>query len=167
MRLRLASLSTWLVIVVVATVVGVLGGGMLSTVFGMRADLEEAKDQTTALATQVEQLGGTPVHGLDGLPGAKGDKGDKGEPGRDGKDGITPACVLTPTQCVGPQGPQGDQGLPGEPGAQGEPGTPGETGAAGTPGPAISLFQFTWANTVWTCTDPDGDLRYTCEDDKA
>lgn len=80
--------------------------------------------------------------------------------------------------CAGPPGSPGSPGTPGEPGEDGEPG-PGPSagqvttavndfcaannGCVGPPGPAVGTFRFTYFLTTYVCSDPDGDLDYTCE----
>lgn len=102
--------------------------------------------------------------GPQGLEGASGVQGPPGEAGKDGKDGRD-----------GQQGQRGEPGAPGLDGAQGPPGPQGAPGAdgpvgpvgpagpAGPPGPAILSFSFVdSAGVTHICTDPEGDLIYTC-----
>lgn len=111
--------------------------------------------------------------GDDGRPGLQGprgppgqaDNGEDGQPGAPGTSGVDGEA--------GPPGPQGEQGPPGpqgQPGADGANGAPGSAGPTGPPGPAG--FPDSWTFTVtnglggsrtFTCTDPDGDRNYTCE----
>lgn len=130
-------------------------------------EIERSRLATTALAAQVEALGGEPVVKPDsagpdsgvvlvpGPTGARGATGPQGEPG------------------VGAQGPVGTQGVPGdrgEPGApgvgetgpQGPPGDAGAEGPAGPPGPPPESFTFTVLSQSFICTDPDGDGNYAC-----
>lgn len=79
--------------------------------------------------------------GADGLPGA-------GLPGPPGFDGL-----------MGLMGLMGSDGPPGPEGPPGPPGPPGPAGPPGAPGPAPAAFTF---DNGAVCTDPEGDLTYTC-----
>lgn len=57
---------------------------------------------------------------------------------------------------------QGPQGVKGDKGDKGESGPVGPIGPVGPQGPAIASFTFTASGVTQTCTDPDGDLNYTC-----
>lgn len=103
-------------------------------------DLRTANEARDALATQVQQLGGTPVAGE---PGSRGEVGPSGPPGPQGDRGEP--GPIGPTGPVGPSGAPGDDGsdgvgqtgAPGSPGADGETvvGPPGPQGPAGPAGP--------------------------------
>jgi Collagen triple helix repeat (20 copies) len=67
-----------------------------------------------------------------------------------------------PAGPAGPAGPQGAAGPAGAQGPAGPAGPAGPTGATGAQGPAITSFTFTFKRTPYMCTDPDGDLAYTC-----
>ena len=71
-------------------------------------------------------------------------RGSRGEPGAAGVDGVSPPCLATPEQCVGPAGPQGG------------------VGPQGGPGPAPASWTFTVGLTTYTCVDSNGDLAYEC-----
>jgi len=106
-----------------------------------------------------------------GPKGDTGAQGDKGAPGDAGATGAPGAKGDT-----GAQGATGDTGAPGSTGAQGPPGDPGPQGPQGATGPQgppgangspPASFSFTFvdgvgAQVTLTCTDPDGDLNYTC-----
>lgn len=94
--------------------------------------------------------------------GPSGPGGPPGTPGSPGEDGASGAPGET-----GPQGPEGPAGPEGPPGADGVDGSDGADGPEGPPGYPES-FTFTrddalGGSTTYTCTDPDGDRRYTCE----
>lgn len=95
-------------------------------------DLRTANQARDALATQVQELGGTPVAGK---PGSRGEVGPSGPPGPQGEPG-----PIGPTGPVGPSGSPGDDGANGvgQTGAPGSPGSPGQDGETvmGPPGPA-------------------------------
>jgi hypothetical protein len=96
------------------------------------------------------------VPGCTGPPGPGGQEGSQGQQGPPGaqgpgpsdaqvQDGVSAYCAANPVNCIGPKGD------PGVPGPQGER------------GPAIQSFTYQDALGVsYTCTDPDGDLNYTC-----
>lgn len=110
--------------------------------------------------------------GAEGPPGPVGPPGSTGPPGSEGAPGLTGSTGATgATGAVGPggeTGPAGPQGEVGPTGAQGEPGVQGIPGEAGKP-PASFSFSFSFEtvghHTVTVervCSDPDGDLHYTC-----
>lgn len=115
--------------------------------------------------------------GIDGQDGSAGPAGPQGPPGpvgppgpagRDGSPGPAGAPGgVGSTGPTGPPGPAGEQGPTGEAGSPGDPGEPGPSGAAGPsgpPGPGPSSFTFTdQTGRQFTCTDPDRDGAYTCE----
>lgn len=158
--------------VIVIGVILLVGGlldysGRLSRV---EDQVGEARGQRDALIKQVEGLGAKPV--VSAPPGERGPAGPAG------------ASIVGPRGPVGPRGARGPRGFEGEPGAsvtgpagpQGESivGPQGETGESitgpqgepGPTGPPIASFTFTQGGHTWTCTDPDGDLTYTCESDQ-
>jgi len=106
--------------------------------------------------------------------GPQGDKGDAGPTGSSGERGPKGDLGATgpkgDTGADGPQGPKGDTGATGADGPAGPAGAPGATGATGAqgpPGPPIASFTFTFVDgagvqITLTCTDPEGDLTYTC-----
>lgn len=110
-------------------------------------------------------------------PDCTGPKGDTGAAGDKGATGDTGAQGATGAKGdTGAQGATGDTGAPGATGAQGPPGDPGPQGPQGATGPQgppgangspPASFSFTFVDGVgaqitMTCTDPDGDLNYTC-----
>jgi hypothetical protein len=113
----------------------------------LSGDLRAANRARDQLATQVQQLGETPVAGPPGsrglpgqsVPGPSGPPGPSGAAGAAGADG-SPG----PSGAPGKAGPAGETGPPGEAGVDGvaqtgAPGTAGEAGppgAQGEPGPA-------------------------------
>lgn len=97
--------------------------------------------------------------GPPGPPGASGSDGSDGTPGATGPRG--------PEGPAGPQGPPGEDGADGADGADGSDGADGEDGEPGYP----ESFSFTYGSggpigreATYVCTDPDGDRRYTCEE---
>lgn len=104
--------------------------------------LAAAEVTSSALAAQVEGLGGDPVEepaGSDQVVVVPGPPGPQGPPGRDGLDGKDGAAGIPGnTGPEGPVGPTGDTGESGESieGPQGETGATGETGPQGDVGPA-------------------------------
>jgi hypothetical protein len=124
------------------------------------------------------------IPGIQGPPGPEGPLGPKGDPGDNGaagavgaagKNGLDGASGTNGTDgAAGPPGPAGEpgpQGPPGPAGPQGPPGPAGEAGPTGPPGEAGYPSSFTWTmqgpggigNQTYTCSDPDGDHKYTCE----
>lgn len=110
--------------------------------------------------TTAQCVGLTGFNGRDStVPGPQGPGGADstvpGPAGADGQDSTVP----------GPQGPPGADST--VPGPQGESGSPGADstvpGPQGPPGPRPDSFSFEWANQTYTCTDPDGDGAYSCE----
>jgi hypothetical protein len=102
--------------------------------------------------------------GADGRPGSDGVTPPAPADGRDGRDGVSPTPVPGPagadgqdSTVPGPTGPPGES-IEGPPGPQGEQGVPGYDGS-----PPASL---TWPDGS-VCTDPDGDLHYTCTEPTA
>jgi len=129
-------------------------------VVGLSGDLRSANEARDALASQVQDLGASPVagppgsrgepgesivgpQGPPGEPGAPGPQGPTGPPGSKGRDGVDgdtgepgePGTVGA-TGPAGPAGPAGPQGEPGPQGPRGAPGEPGPRGEQGPPGPA-------------------------------
>ncbi|MFD6968395.1 collagen-like protein [Streptomyces sp. NPDC059949] len=125
---------------------------------GLGHDLRAANEARDQLATQVEQLGESPVagppgsrgepgHGVDGPPGPRGEPGATGSPGADGSPGPSgppgpsgsPGVTGSPgpsgAAVTGPAGPPGPQGEQGPAGPQGPPGTDGRNGVDGQPCP--------------------------------
>lgn len=110
-----------------------------------------------------------------GDPGANGSSGPAGENGSDGVDGAPGTNGADgstgPQGQAGEAGPQGPAGPAGPPGPQGPPGPAGGAGPTGPPGEAGYPATFTWTmqgpggvgNQTYTCSDPDGDHKYTCE----
>lgn len=117
----------------VAAAVGVAGFlWVVLTLQSLASDLRTANEARDALATQVQQLGGTPVAGKPGSRGEVGPAGQRGEKGDRGEPG--------PIGPTGPSGAPGDDGIsvtgsPGAPGADGDT-VVGPQGPAGEPGPA-------------------------------
>jgi hypothetical protein len=100
--------------------------------------------------------------GEPGAPGLPGTSGTSGTSGRDGRDGVS---VPGP---VGPQGPAGQDGATGPQGPPGESvvGPEGPQGPQGFPGfDGMAPKSWTWTDAngdTFECSDPDGDLNYTC-----
>jgi collagen triple helix repeat protein len=155
-----------------------------------RADQNAAT--SAALADQVDDLGADPVveppdvgddvvpmpgpegeqgprgeQGPQGDTGPRGDKGPIGATGQPGSDGANgpPGDDGAPGAPGGPgaDGPAGQPGADGAPGAQGEQGPQGEKGDRGDTGPPPESWTITILGFDYLCTDPDGDLAYTCE----
>lgn len=128
---------------VAAGLVALFGAAVLAlTLTGFMVlyrDLERANEARDQLATQVEELGATPVAGP---PGSRGQPGPAvtGPPGADGRDGADGADGQPgesgPTGKPGAAGTDGVDGQDGEPGAAGGDGADGASGQAGAPGPA-------------------------------
>lgn len=167
---------------VLVVALGLLLGSGFAWIIG---SLKDANRDVAALRAQILAMGEQPIIGPSGEPGKPGNDGGSGPAGRDGRDGrdavavdgidgrdgLTPPCYFTPTQCVGAPGQDGRDGQDGAdstvPGPKGDPGADSTVpGPQGEPGPPPASFSFTWANTNYVCTDPDGDGNYTCEDDK-
>ena len=136
---------------------------------------ETARDQ---LATQVQQLGATPVAGP---PGSRGEPGPQGAPGKDAPTPDVTDVARLAAQLVTPApGPSGPPGSPGPsstvPGPSGPPGRPGANstvagpsgppGPSGSPGQPPSSWTFTYGGATYTCSratsfDP-ANPQYTC-----
>lgn len=120
-------------------------GGLVAVFFWwqvsqLSGDLRAANQARDQLATQVQQLGETPVAGPPGSRGLPGQSvpGPSGSPGTNGVDG-SPG----PTGKTGAAGNDGSPGTPGtdgvtQTGAPGSAGEAGPPGAQGEPGPAGS-----------------------------
>lgn len=106
----------------------------------------------------IQIVGPTGPRGTRGPVGPTGSEGPPGPAGPAGEDG-TPG----PPGPPGEPGPPGASGGPGEPGPAGPSGPTGATGPAGPPGPAPVDFRFTVDGQGYLCSDPDGDLQYTCQ----
>jgi Collagen triple helix repeat (20 copies) len=119
------------------------------------------------------------VQAIAGPEGPPGPRGEPGRPGADGADSSVPGPPGPPgldgkEGQIGSPGPPGVQGAPGEEGVAGSPGSPGpegspgpvgEPGATGPPGPtgpAVASFTIVLGGHTWVCTDPEGDLTYSC-----
>lgn len=121
--------------------------------------------------------------GAPGPGGPAGPRGPQGPPGpgpnftlADVVAGLSPKLVATIEDrlpgivadnchgsCVGPQGETGPRGPAGQDGAQGLQGEPGAQGATGPQGPAVVSWTFVDGTGLsHVCSDPDGDLNYTC-----
>jgi collagen triple helix repeat protein len=144
-------------------------------------DIDRLVETLEAANAQLEAIGLDPVtapevvvgqQGDVGPPGPPGDQGPPGSPGPAGDPGAPgptgPAGSTGPDGSPGEPGPAGEPGATGPAGPAGPPGEPGPAGPQGEPGPqgqpgaAPASITFTWLGTTWTCTDPDGDLAYTC-----
>lgn len=138
---------------------------------------EERDALVAALQQQVIDLGGDPVVATGSLPLDRGPAGRDGQDGQDGRDGRNGRDGIAVNGADGQDGqdgqdgrdstipgPKGDRGEQGPPGAAstvpGPPGPAGDDGADGLPG--SPPFSITIGNLV--CTDPDGDLRYDCQE---
>lgn len=150
-------------------------------------DRAEQRALISALQAQVASLGEKPVggkpdpgevvviegergpQGPQGERGPRGEKGDKGLKGDDGEPGLDGAD--------GANGIDGVDGVDGEPGTTGATGPAGPAGPVGAPGPTGATgpagyptsWSFTYVSTgnktrTVTCTDPDGDRRYSCQE---
>jgi hypothetical protein len=95
-------------------------------------------------------------NGKDGRDGADGAPGAPGQPGNPGRDATPLPGAPGP---AGPAGPPGANGEDGAPGPEGPAGPQGEQGFPGFDGQSPVSLTFP-DGTV--CTDPDGDLNYTC-----
>lgn len=158
---------------------------MIVTVRTLSQELTTANQARDALASQVEEMGGTPVAGP---PGSRGEVGPTGPPGPTGPRGPSgPAGPEGDRGSPGPTGKAGDEGEPGDtgpsgqPGANGDAGKPGPAGPQGEPGPAgprgepgakgdrgpagpaPSSWTFVHDGVTYECTpDAEGSTRYTC-----
>ncbi|MEV5131012.1 collagen-like protein [Streptomyces sp. NPDC053705] len=117
-------------------------------------DLRAANQARDQLATQVQELGETPVagppgsrgspgpsiegpagpagvDGTDGVDGSPGPPGPSGSPGKDGQDGAAGEAGTDGAAGVGEPGVPGPAGPQGEPGPAGQPGTDGRDGTDG------------------------------------
>ena len=147
-----------LVDVATGVLVALFGAWLAVQVVSLASDLQAANKARDQLATQVQQLGGTPVAGPPGSRGAPGgagpsgppgpqgepgpegpagSPGPSGKPGKDGKNGAHGVGQTGPTGAAGtngangatgPQGPQGEQGPQGPPGKDGADGKDGRNG---------------------------------------
>jgi hypothetical protein len=104
-----------------------------------------------------------------GPAGEPGKTGDPGEQGKQGDTGATGAkCDTGAAGAAGKTGDTGPQGPPGPAGGPGPAGPAGPQGAPGPQGPAVASFTFSFVDAAGvqqtrTCSDPDGDLNYTCQ----
>lgn len=133
-------------------------------------DLGEEPDAPPAEDLVDSPVDVQPIPGPQGPEGPRGPVGPEGPPGPigiaglDGKDGA--AGISGNTGPVGPPGAEGVEGAAGAAGPVGPTGPAGPAGPAGSTGPAgpgPSSFTFSQGPQTWVCTDPDGDLVYTCE----
>ncbi len=143
----------------------------------LRADVEQSRAESQALAEQVRALGEepvvepdhtatplqerfVPVPGPRGRDGVDGPRGPAGAPGADGKDG--------PAGADGEPGAPGAAGVAGEDGSDGQPGVDGKDGAAGPAGPPGESGATGPAGepgrSITTVTCPDGDWIITYSD---
>lgn len=116
------------------------------------------------LATQVEELGGTPEVVVP-VPGERGPRGEPGEQGPAGPAG--PAGMPGPTGSAGlagPTGPVGPPGVDGQAGPPGRDGAPGPTGATGPPGPTGAPGATGAPPAGWTWTDAFGRTQWCARD---
>lgn len=127
------------------------------------------------------------IQGVQGIQGIQGPDGPPGPPGAQGKQGLpgnSPRCLLEPSRCQGAAGTNGKDGLNGKDGVNGldgkdgangldgkdgadgkdgTNGTDGKDGKDGVDGKPPASWSWTDSQGVtYTCTDPDGDLKYTC-----
>jgi hypothetical protein len=108
------------------------------------------------------------VDGSDGADGSDGVDGADGQDGQDGLDGKNGVSIVSAT-CRDPDGEEGGAGFSWL--VKFSDGTSdlnaglcrGPKGDEGNTGPAIKSWTFTQGGFTYTCTDPDGDLAYTCE----
>lgn len=108
--------------------------------------------------------------GARGLPGPAGEQGPTGPAGAPGAQGATgPAGPPGPAGAQGEAGEDGATGPQGETGAQGPagpeaaPGPVGPQGPQGAQGPPVASFTIVLPGRTIVCSDPEGDLQYTCE----
>jgi hypothetical protein len=113
--------------------------------------------------------------GRDGQDGVDGRNGRDGAPGADGKDGADGADGTSTNGKDGRDGADGRDAvpIPGPAGPQGPPGEsiigpPGESiegpqGPPGYDGQAPRSWRWTFDGVTFECSDPDGDLNYSCE----
>lgn len=102
--------------------------------------------------------------GIPGVAGANGVNGVDGVDGVDGKNGENGKSYGCDGNVVDADHPAatcpGQPGVPGQPGANGKDGT---NGTNGENGPPVESWSWTDSQGVtYTCTDPDGDLKYSC-----
>lgn len=127
------AVARWWAIVTVLAVAIALG---IRYVGDFSSELDDARADRDALATQVRQLGGTPVAGTPGKDGAQGLPGRDGANGVDGSPGPSGAPGATgKTGATGAPGAAGKTGAVGTDGKDGAQGTPGDVGPTGPPGP--------------------------------
>lgn len=109
------------------------------------------------LATQVRQLGATPV--VQPPAAVSGPAGAQGPAGQNGANGIGIPGPPGSPGLPGPTGGPGPIGVPGGAGAPGAAGSPGQDGQAGAPGPAGPQGQPGAAGSPpagWSWQDPSG-----------
>lgn len=166
--------------VVVVLVVGIVGGVLATSIYGLNGANATLASDVDTLRAQLLARGVEPAvppsddHG----PTVVIERGEDGEDGKDGEDGTDGLTIVGPAGSdgapgVGTPGPAGQDGTDGRDGRDGESiigpqGPPGETvvgpqGAPGTPGAAPGSITFVAAGVTYTCTDPDGDLAYECQ----
>lgn len=154
-----------------------------SQVGTLASQQQAAAEAGQQLATQVRQLGATPVvqppGPVAGLAGAQGPAGQNGvngigipgPPGSPGLPGPTgPSGGPGPTGVPGGAGAPGAAGSPGQDGQAGAPGPAGQAGPQGQPGPAGSPpAGWSWqdpSGTTFQCTrdtgSPNDAPTYTC-----
>lgn len=131
---------------------------------GQQASAAVAAQQ---LATQVRQLGATPVvqppvpvAGPAGSPGLQGAAGIAGVPGPPGSPGLP-----GPTGVAGQSGSPGPTGDPGANGVNGQDGVAGPAGAAGPPGPQGDPGAPGSPPAGWSWQDPSSGRTFQCSRD--
>ena len=139
---RMQSVRWWTLTTIVA---GAIAGGD-TVADSLRDDLTAAEHDRDRLATQVRDLGATPVAGTPGKDGAVGPSGPPGGAGLNGRDGAT---------VTGPPGPSGAPGVS----ITGKPGKNGTNGISvtGPPGPAVTGPPGPTGAAGATVTGPPGE----------
>lgn len=154
-----------------ALMLGATLAAIVMSIMNLQQDLTTANEARDALATQVQELGATPVAGEPGSRGEVGPTGPVGPQGPRGEDGRDASPVPGPTGPPGPQGtpgsdstvpgPVGPVGASGASGASGAAGKDGADGAPGAPGADGTDGADGSPPAGWTYTDHTG-MTYTC-----
>lgn len=143
----------------------------------LAAQQQSAAQAGQQLATQIRQLGATPV--VQPPSPLAGPAGAQGPAGQNGANGIGIPGPPGSPGSPGPTGQPGATGIPGGAGAAGSPGQDGQTGAPGPAGPAGPQGQpgpagsppagWSWQDTSGTtfqCArdsgSPNSSPTYTC-----
>lgn len=165
-----------------ALLLGLIWAGWGVWSLSERGDALASQQQSAAtiaqqLATQVRQLGATPV--VQPPAAVSGPAGAQGPAGQNGANGVGIPGPPGSPGLPGPTGGPGPTGVPGGAGAPGAAGSPGQDGQAGAPGPAGPQGQpgaagsppagWSWQDTSGTtfqCSrnagSSDSSPTYTC-----